>query len=703
MPGKKRSRQTPYTTRRSARQSTRADSQASAAIANSVHTTVVGTGDTNPTTSSAAGPSTNTSSIDPATPVSSLTLEQLLHIIGNQSVPTHNEYPISTGLPRASPASNQFSLPMANIIGNRYLYLQDLLTLDGFRDPSPPALWSKCPSPILVPNWRKFLASHPDQTFAAYIWSGLTHGFRIGCDRNAVNLRSTQRNHPSALEHASVVSERIISELNIGRLIGPIHHSLLSAVHISPIGLVPKKGQSNQWRMIVDLSFPLCRSVNDGIPKTLCSLSYASVDDAVEHIIYLGRNTELIKVDLKDAYRIIPIHPDDSYLLAISWNGLTFVDRALPFGLRSAPKIFTAVSDMIAWALYQEGLVYQIHYLDDFLFLGRPGTNEGEALLSKALEVFAYLGVPVAPLKIEGPATTLTFLGIDIDTHTFELRLPQTKMHCLRELLQLWVSKRSCTRKELESFLGHLSHAATVVRPGRTFLRQLFGLLQVARVPHHFICITASARADIHWWNCFINKWNGSSFFPLPMPSVHVYTDASTSFGCGAFVQSVGWFSLQWPSSCAGAGISSLELVPVVIAAALWGEHWSGQHVCFHSDNTGVVSVLKSRTAETPFQMHLLRCFSLYCGIFHFTYSVMHVPGARNSAADALSRNDINLFSFLVPQTPHSAVPQATFDLLVQSRPEWGSQSWTNLFSRSLAEVLPRQHCLHTSQERCDT
>ena len=96
MPGKKRSRQTPYTTRRSARQSTRADSQASAAIANSVHTTVVGTGDTNPTTSSAAGPSTNTSSIDPATPVSSLTLEQLLHIIGNQSVPTHNEYPIST-------------------------------------------------------------------------------------------------------------------------------------------------------------------------------------------------------------------------------------------------------------------------------------------------------------------------------------------------------------------------------------------------------------------------------------------------------------------------------------------------------------------------------------------------------------------------------------------------------------------------------
>ena len=92
--------------------------------------------------------------------------------------------------------------------------------------------------------------------------------------------------------------------------------------------------------MIVDLSFPPDHSVNDGIVRELSTMSYASIDDAVNCILRLGPGTVLIKVDLKSAYRIIPIHPQDQHLLAISWAGGTYVDRALPFELRSAPKIF---------------------------------------------------------------------------------------------------------------------------------------------------------------------------------------------------------------------------------------------------------------------------------------------------------------------------------------------------------------------------
>ena len=607
------------------------------------------------------------------------------------------------GIPRALSLVSRATLPSANIMDGQYRYLQDLLDLDACHDPSPVAVWPRCPSPVCVSNWREFLATHPDQAFASYIFTGLSLGFRIGFKREVVRLRSTWRNHPSAMESPSVVSDRIRSELALGRLAGPVSPLLSPFLHVSPVGLVPKKGQSNQWRMIVDLSFPFGQSINDGISKVSCSLSYASIDDAVERILYLGRGTELVKIDLKDAYRIVPVHPHDMQLLAISWQGSTYVDRALPFGLRSAPKLFTAISDMISWVLYQEGLEYQIHYLDDFLFFGRPGTGEGATLLSKALRVLANLGVPVAPQKIEGPSTLVTFLGIIIDTQTSQLRLPPEKLQRLRELIPFWCTKRSCTRKELECFLGHLVHAATVISPGRTFLRQLFGLLHLVKAPHHFIRITAGARADLCWWKCFLVHWNGLSFFPLPAPSVHVYTDASTSFGCGAFVQSLGWFSLQWPDSCSGIGISILELIPPVLAAAIWGRYWSGQHVCFHSDNTGAVSVLKSRVAETPLQMHLLRCFSLYCAIFRFTYSVVHVPGTLNLAADALSRNDLPLFLSLIPQTPRSLIPQATLELLVISRPAWGSTAWTNLFNHSLTEVWPNQPSPHTSQERRGT
>ena len=88
----------------------------------------------------------------------------------------------------------------------------------------------------------------------------------------------------------------------------------------------------------MDLSSPWGSSVNEGISAESCSLKYSSVDDAVSIITHLGTNAELVKMDLSKAYRIIPVHPDDQQLLGISWQASTFVDRALPFGLRSAPK-----------------------------------------------------------------------------------------------------------------------------------------------------------------------------------------------------------------------------------------------------------------------------------------------------------------------------------------------------------------------------
>ena len=186
---------------------------------------------------------------------------------------------------------------------------------------------------------------------------------------------------------------------------------------------------------------------------------------------------------------------------------------------------------------------------------------------------------------------SLAFLGILIDTDAFELRLPLEKIQRLQTLLQSWSSKKSCTRKELESLLGHQSHAASVVRPGRTFLCHLFSLLHLAGVPHHFFRPNLGARADLAWWKCFFQSWNGSSFFlPLPTPSWHVYSDALGTYGCAAVMDTLGWFQAVWPEGWEVVDIVVKELVPVVVAAALWGQFWRGQfwrgqHVCFHSDS----------------------------------------------------------------------------------------------------------------------
>ena len=133
----------------------------------------------------------------------------------------------------------------------------------------------------------------------------------------------------------------------------------------------------------------------------------------------------MAKIDLQSAYRHVPVHPDDQDLLGIEWNGKAYRDQALPFGLRSAPKLFTAVADGLAWAMQQEGVVNSVHYLDDFLFWGPPSSPECGASLMKAIEVCHRLGLPTAPHKTVNPSTVLTFLGIEIDSMAQALRLPE--------------------------------------------------------------------------------------------------------------------------------------------------------------------------------------------------------------------------------------------------------------------------------------
>ena len=113
----------------------------------------------------------------------------------------------------------------------------------------------------------------------------------------------------------------------------------------------------------------------------------------------MGQATQLVKIDLKDAYCLVPVHPEDQHLLGISWGGAVYVDRCLPFGLRLAPKIFSAVSDALAWAFQCASVVSQVRYLDDFLFFGRQGSDEASSVLQVVSAVCSQLGVRLQSTK----------------------------------------------------------------------------------------------------------------------------------------------------------------------------------------------------------------------------------------------------------------------------------------------------------------
>ena len=64
----------------------------------------------------------------------------------------------------------------------------------------------------------------------------------------------------------------------------------------------------------------------------------------------------MAKFDLKSAYRNIPVHPDDSWLLGMVWEDKLFVDTALPFGLYSTPVIFNTVTQTLTHMMRKDGV-----------------------------------------------------------------------------------------------------------------------------------------------------------------------------------------------------------------------------------------------------------------------------------------------------------------------------------------------------------
>jgi len=125
-------------------------------------------------------------------------------------------------------------------------------------------------------------------------------------------------NLPSSLQHVSALSDYLSNECSAGRMAGPFAYPPCANLRCSGIGAVPKK--SGAIRMI---------------------------DDAVRIIQKHGPGCLLAKVDLKHAFRICPVNKADWPLLGIYWQGCYYIDKVLPFGLRSSPYLFNRLADAL--------------------------------------------------------------------------------------------------------------------------------------------------------------------------------------------------------------------------------------------------------------------------------------------------------------------------------------------------------------------
>ena len=193
-------------------------------------------------------------------------------------------------------------------------------------------------------------------------------------------------------------------------------------------------------------------------------MQYTHFDVASNMVRVQGQGCYLSKVDIKHAFRLLPVKPSDWPLLGYFWDGSYYIDTRLPFGLRSSPAIFNQFADVVCWIMQQVfKLNNLVHYADDFFLVSSQDYNSAKGDLHNLLDAFQQLYIPLAADKIIGPTKILVYLGIEINSNDLTISIPEDKYLELMTCLPSWLCKKSCTKQKLLSLIGKLLFVCKVV------------------------------------------------------------------------------------------------------------------------------------------------------------------------------------------------------------------------------------------------
>lgn len=198
-------------------------------------------------------------------------------------------------------------------------------------------VWGLGKTPIKLPALEKYLSDYPKTQTAKKLFLGFSQGFQLYYTGPRIHIQS--KNLISAYEHHNELREKIMKEVELGRVGGPFRDLPISNLRISPIGVVPK-GDNSGWRLITHLSFPKFNSVNFFIDPEESSVKYTSFDSVIQMIAKIGQGAFIAKCDIKSAFRLLPICPGDFDLLGFMFDDMYYIDKCLPMGCSVSCKVF---------------------------------------------------------------------------------------------------------------------------------------------------------------------------------------------------------------------------------------------------------------------------------------------------------------------------------------------------------------------------
>lgn len=367
----------------------------------------------------------------------------------------------------------------------------------------------------------------------------------------------------------------------------------------------------------------------------------------------IRRNDYLTKVDMTDAYLHIPVCKQHHKYLQFRWRGKVYRYRCLPFGLTSAPRVFTKMIRPFAAYLRSRG-VRMVVYLDDILILAKSHAESVRhtKLVTDTLKKFGFL-INLSKSSLQ-PKQQVIFLGNMVNSQKMELTVPIKKLKRFlketRQVLRLSEAGRVITLRKLAGIIGKLNSLSQALESVRLHLTGLHRALRYG-LRHRTkdgwaspILLKGQALNDLKWWKESSLEWNGKTLLPLKIHRT-LYTDASDSGYGGIVLDRTGQRAEHtcrgfWNRQEEKESINWREMMAVkrLVDAGLDHLSWKNMNIEIYVDNVSTMFILNKGDSKAEHLSRLASQLLKRCHSMHVKLILRYVPGVLNTVADRLSR-----------------------------------------------------------------
>lgn len=364
----------------------------------------------------------------------------------------------------------------------------------------------------------------------------------------------------------------------------------------------------------------------------------------------LRKDDWMVNVDLKDAYHHVQIHPEYRKYLRFQFKNRKYECICLPFGLTHAPQLFTKLIRKVLKLLRRQGIRI-VHFIDDFL-IAAQSLDQLRDHTEKFINLFQTLGLTIHPKKSHlRPAQHLSFLGLEWNTRTGEIHLPDKKRINLRRSAQRMTKSSTIRLRDLARLLGQLQFAGYAIPRVRLHSQQLVQTLRVhvrRKMDYQqLVKLSPPCLDELRWWVVHLRQPLHQFFLVETRPvELHGRWDASKN-GWGGYARIDGRRTtasglFTWEESQLGNNVRE-ALAQLYGWQTIVNQHLPAQHhhelvIRAGSDNMTWVHYIRRQGGRCLHLNQPVKRLLLWLHQKGIALEAYHVPGKQNRLADRLSR-----------------------------------------------------------------